>query len=199
MIWMRKFKNRWSEVDDPTDQVIFGAKLAMKAWIDYFSFTLRECGVVKSNWIGLQGLRHRLIDPNKFHFCMVRSSGIMDDSTKSCNTQPYPGSHPSITITKVTSPKAKVDISTGHECLTRILSGSPPSGTHRVDLMWSAIVGPPVCDQDGPYPWASNTRQIGEYIKDDCNLGGGVDQACLPPEALSYGSSQHVLHVANRL
>mmetsp|Transcript_29070 Transcript_29070/g.46722 ORF Transcript_29070/g.46722 Transcript_29070/m.46722 type:complete len:289 (+) Transcript_29070:46-912(+) len=171
MIWMRKFKARWSGADDPTDQVIFGGKLGMEAWIDYFSFTLRECGVVKSNWLGIPGVRHRLIEPKRFHFCMVRHTGIMMDSTKACNTQPYPGSHPSITIHEVTPPSPKTDITEGFQCFTRLVSGSPPSGTTRASLMWPAIVGQGVCENDGPFPWGGDERKRGAYNKQDCETG----------------------------
>jgi len=169
IFWMRKFKNRWSSVDDPTDQLIVGGSQGMVAWIDYFSYTLRECKVVRSNWIGIPGVSHRLIEPSRLHFCMVRHTGIMDDSTKSCNTQPYPGFHPRINASKAEGPFGSTDITTGLVCFTKIEGGIPPSGTSRESLMWPAITGGPVCEHSGPYPW--NDKEIGKYSKEECSIG----------------------------
>mmetsp|Transcript_26176 Transcript_26176/g.63088 ORF Transcript_26176/g.63088 Transcript_26176/m.63088 type:complete len:781 (-) Transcript_26176:128-2470(-) len=169
IFWMRKFKSRWSNVDDPTDQVIIGGKKGLEAWIDYFSFTLRECGVVKSDWIGIPGVSHRLINPDRFHFCMVRHTGIMDDSTKSCNTQPYPGSHPGVTIFRATGPAPKSDITKDLVCFTRYNGGDVPSGATTERIMWTAVTGAPICERDGPFPWSEDPINV--YTKANCDTG----------------------------
>ncbi len=170
MFWMRKFKSRWSDADDPTDQLIIGGLQGMKAWVGFFSFTLRTCDEhqVKSNWIGLPGLRHRLIEPARLHFCMVRHTGIMDDGTKSCNTQPYKGgAHPKITVESAPAPVEKSDITQGMTCFTKLVGGSVPSGARRVSAMWPAVAGEPICENNGP--WPSTGRKVGVYQKSDCD------------------------------
>jgi len=167
LFWMRKVKSRWSKFDDPTDQIVIGGKIAMEAWIGHFSHTLKHCGVVKSDWLGIAGVYHRLIDPRSFNFCMVRHTGILDDSTKLCNTQPYPGNFPRITWQGAVLSELITDVTKNLKCLTKINSGSPPPNTETVDIQWRAIVGDGVCEHQGPYPWES--REIGDYKKDLCD------------------------------
>ncbi|GAB5371939.1 hypothetical protein AAMO2058_001623200 [Amorphochlora amoebiformis] len=174
MFWMTKFKKRISQVDDPTDQLIIGGMVAMKAWIEYFAYTLRECGIVKSNWIGLPGFKHRLIGGDNLHFCMVRQTGVMMDQTKSCNSQPYPGSHPYISVEKADLSAEISDITRNSRCFTRIYKGNPPPNTSRTRMMWDAIIGDGVCDYQGPFPWGGRAEKraaIGVYDNKQCDIG----------------------------